>query len=96
MEKLDNLVAEYIEHRLLEPKRLEQLLSHVLDRRTERAERRKSRIAELRKRAAETSEGGGRGPKSARPIRPSDGPCKFCKFEETIPNVKYVTPVKVA
>ena len=53
MEKLDNLVAEYIEQRLLQPKRLEQLLSHVLDRRTERAERRKSHIAELRKRAAE-------------------------------------------
>jgi site-specific DNA recombinase len=53
MEKLDNLVAEYIEERLLRPKRLEQFLSHVLDRRTERAERRKSHIAELRKRAAE-------------------------------------------
>ncbi len=53
MEKLDNLVAEYIEQRLLQPKRLEQLLSHVLDRRTERAERRKSHIADLRKRAAE-------------------------------------------
>jgi site-specific DNA recombinase len=53
MEKLDNLVAEYIEQRLLQPKRLEQLLSHVLDRRTERAERRKSHITELRKRAAE-------------------------------------------
>jgi site-specific DNA recombinase len=53
MEKLDTVVAEYIEQRLLQPKRLEQLLSHVLDRRTERAERRKSHIAELRKRAAE-------------------------------------------
>ncbi len=53
MEKLDNLVAEYIEQRLLQPKRLEQLLSHVLDRRTERAERRKSHIADLRRRAAE-------------------------------------------
>jgi site-specific DNA recombinase len=53
MEKLDNLVAEYIEQRLLQPERLEQLLSHVLDRRTERAERRKVHIAELRKRAAE-------------------------------------------
>jgi hypothetical protein len=42
-----------IEQRLLQPKRLEQLLSQVLDRRTERAERRKSHIAELRKRAAE-------------------------------------------
>jgi site-specific DNA recombinase len=36
----------------LQPTRLEQLLSHMLDRRTERAERRKSHIAELRKRAA--------------------------------------------
>jgi site-specific DNA recombinase len=53
MEKLDNLVAEYIEQRLLQPKRLERLLSHVLDRRTERAERRKLHIAELRKRATE-------------------------------------------
>lgn len=53
MEKLDNLVAEYIEQRLLQPRRLEQLLSHVLDRRTERAERRQLHIAELRKRAAE-------------------------------------------
>jgi site-specific DNA recombinase len=53
MEKLDNLVAEYIEQRLLEPKRLERLLSYVLDRRTERAERRKLHIIELRKRAAE-------------------------------------------
>jgi site-specific DNA recombinase len=53
MEKLDNLVAEYIEQRLLQPKRLEQLLSHVLDRRTERAERRRSHIADLRKRASE-------------------------------------------
>ena len=33
--------------------RLEQLLSHVLDRHTERAERRRSHIAELRKRASE-------------------------------------------
>jgi site-specific DNA recombinase len=54
MEKLDTVVAEYIEQRLLEPKRLERLLSHVLDRRTERTERRKSHIADLRKRAAES------------------------------------------
>jgi hypothetical protein len=53
MEKLDNLVAEYIEQRLLQPERLERLLSYVLDRRTDRAERRRSHIAELRKRAAE-------------------------------------------
>jgi len=53
MEKLDNLVADYIEQRLLQPSRLERLLSRVLDRRKDRAERRKSHIADLRKRAAE-------------------------------------------
>jgi site-specific DNA recombinase len=53
MEKLDNLVAKYIEQRLLQPERLERLLSHVLDRRKDRTERRKSHIADLRKRAAE-------------------------------------------
>ena len=53
MEKLDGVVAEHIEHRLLQPKRLEQILSRVLDRREERAERRTAHVAELRKRAAE-------------------------------------------
>src|SRR4030081_1767315 len=38
MDKLDSVVAEHIEHRLLQPKRLEQILSSVLDRREERAE----------------------------------------------------------
>jgi site-specific DNA recombinase len=37
----------------VQPKRLEQLLSHVLDRRTERAERRRLHIAESHKRATE-------------------------------------------
>ena len=53
MEKLDTLVADHIENRLLQPKRLEQILSSVLDRRAERAERRTAHIAELRKRASE-------------------------------------------
>jgi site-specific DNA recombinase len=53
MEKLDTLVADHIEHRLLQPARLEQILSSVLDRREERAERRTAHIAALRKRAAE-------------------------------------------
>ncbi len=52
-EKLDTVVAEHIEQRLLQPKRLEQILSAVLNRRKERAERRTAHIAELRKRAAE-------------------------------------------
>jgi site-specific DNA recombinase len=53
MEKLDSVVAEHIEHRLLQPKRLEQILSAVLHRRKERAGRRTAHIAELRKRATE-------------------------------------------
>jgi site-specific DNA recombinase len=54
MEKLDNLVAEHIANRLLQPERLEAVLASVLDRRQERAERRRDHIAELNKRAAET------------------------------------------
>ncbi|TYO63054.1 hypothetical protein FXV83_29560 [Bradyrhizobium hipponense] len=50
---LDRVVAEHIEQRLLQPMRLEQILSRVLDRREERAKRRTTHIAELRKRAAE-------------------------------------------
>ena len=53
MDKLDALVADHIDRRLLQPARLEQILSSVLDRREERAERRTAHIAELRKRAAE-------------------------------------------
>jgi site-specific DNA recombinase len=53
MEKLDGVLAEHIEQRLLQPKRLEQILSRVLDRRKERAEHRTAHIAELRKRASE-------------------------------------------
>jgi hypothetical protein len=53
MHKLDTLVADHIERRLLQPVRLEQILSSVLERRKERVERRTSHIAELRKRASE-------------------------------------------
>ena len=54
MEKLDSLVAEYLADRLLQPGRLEEILASVLDRRQERAERRREHIAKLNKRAAET------------------------------------------
>jgi site-specific DNA recombinase len=54
MEKLDSLVAEHIADRLLQPDRLEEVLASVLDRRQERAERRREHIAELNQRAAET------------------------------------------
>ncbi len=53
MEKLDDLVAGHLERRLLNPERLEEILVTVLDRRQERAERRRTHIAELNKRAAE-------------------------------------------
>jgi site-specific DNA recombinase len=54
METLDNLVAEHVADRLLQPERLEEVLASVLDRRQERAERRREHIAKLNKRAAET------------------------------------------
>lgn len=51
--ELDRVVADHIEQRLLQPKRLGQIRFSVLDRREERAERRTAHIAELRKRASE-------------------------------------------
>ena len=53
MERLDDLVAAHLEERLLDPERLEEVLSIVLDRRQERAERRAAHAIELRKKAAE-------------------------------------------
>ena len=53
MEKLDDLVADHLETRLLRPERLEKILASVLDRREERSERRREHIAELNKRATE-------------------------------------------
>ncbi len=53
MEKLDGLVADHLEKRLLKPERLEEILSSILTRREEQAERRATHVAELRKRAAE-------------------------------------------
>ncbi len=54
MDRLDTLVADHLEKRLLDPKRLEHVLSTVLDRRQERSERKQQHIAELNKRATET------------------------------------------
>jgi site-specific DNA recombinase len=53
MKKLDNLVVEHLERRLLCPSRLEKVLSCVLERREERAERRAGHVTELKKRVAE-------------------------------------------
>jgi len=55
MPKLDDLVAEHLEKRLLDPERLEEILSAILDRRQEHAQRRRDHLAELNKKAAEAS-----------------------------------------
>ena len=47
-------MRRHIADRLLQPERLEEILASVLERRQERAERRRAHIAELSKRAAET------------------------------------------
>lgn len=54
MPQLDAIVCDHIENRLLQPERLEEILASILDRREERAERRREHIAELNRRAAET------------------------------------------
>ncbi|CDO35846.1 recombinase family protein [Novosphingobium sp. KN65.2] len=54
MEKLDDLVADHLEKRLLQPERLETILAHVLDRRQEQSQRKRDHIAELSKRAVES------------------------------------------
>ena len=54
MDKLDTLVAQHLEERLLTSDRLEEVLVDVLDRRQERAERRREHIAELNRRATES------------------------------------------
>ncbi|WP_232316740.1 recombinase family protein [Candidatus Burkholderia verschuerenii] len=54
MEKLDDLVVDHLEERLLQPERLETILASVLDRRQEQGERRRDHIAELNKRATES------------------------------------------
>jgi site-specific DNA recombinase len=53
MKRLDDLVAAHLEQRLLDPARLEEVLASLLDRREERAERRRALVAELRRKAAE-------------------------------------------
>ncbi len=53
MEKLDTLVADHLERRLLAPERLEEILTAALYRREAWAERRAGHVTELRRRAAE-------------------------------------------
>lgn len=53
MDKLDKAVADHIEKRLLDPRRLTVLLSEVLNRREDYVARQQHHITELRKRASE-------------------------------------------
>ncbi len=53
MEKLDGVVTSHLEERLLDPERLEEVLGVLLDRREDRAARKRGHATEMRKRAAE-------------------------------------------
>lgn len=56
MVKLDDLVAGHLEQRLLQPERLETILSNILDRRHEQRDRKQTHVAELNKRATEAEQ----------------------------------------
>ena len=56
MDRLDHLVAEHLEHRLLDPERLADMLTSHLDRREEQDARRRTQAAELNRRAAEAEQ----------------------------------------
>ncbi|MPZ37108.1 MAG: recombinase family protein [Rhizobiales bacterium] len=60
MDRLDRLVGDHIEDRLLQPKRLETILASVIDRREERTERRREHLAELHRRITDTDQRLGR------------------------------------
>ena len=54
MDKLDGIVIDHIEERLLQPERLEEVLASVLDHRQEQSDRRREQLAELHKRIEDT------------------------------------------
>ncbi|WP_449255500.1 recombinase zinc beta ribbon domain-containing protein [Bosea sp. (in: a-proteobacteria)] len=60
MGRLDHLVVDHIEGRLLRPTRLETILSSVIDRRQERTERRREHLSELHRRITEADQRLGR------------------------------------
>lgn len=60
MDKLDHLVARHLEERLLQSKQLETILSSLLDRRQERAQRRREHLADINRRITETDQRLGR------------------------------------
>ena len=56
MDRLDHLVADHLETRLLDPERLADMLTSHLDRREEQDARRRTQAAELNRRAAEAEQ----------------------------------------
>lgn len=60
MDRLNHLVVDHIEGRLLRPTRLETILSSIIDRRQERTERRREHLAELHRRITEADQRLGR------------------------------------
>ena len=56
MDRLDHLVVDYLEHRLLDPNRVQDMLAAHLDRREERDGRRRTQANELTKRAVEAEQ----------------------------------------
>lgn len=54
--RLDSLVGDHIENRLLQPDRLKQVLASVMDHRQERAERRREHLAELHRRITDADQ----------------------------------------
>ena len=54
MAQLDDLVANHLRERLLVPSRLENILASLLDRRSDRVERRREQLAEINRRVTET------------------------------------------
>jgi site-specific DNA recombinase len=53
MRKLDSLVIDYLEQRLLDPERLNEMLAALLDRRQAQGARHQDRIAQLKRQAAD-------------------------------------------
>lgn len=53
MHSLDDAVVQHLEHRILDPRRLSDLMEQLFDRRADWVERRRSHVGELRKRASE-------------------------------------------
>lgn len=73
MDRLDHLIVNHLEERLLQPERLETFLASVLDRRQERAARRSRSERQCFERAYRWPQGDPRSGESGRRARPGSG-----------------------